>query len=130
MEITKDNPNDIPKRDIDPNKDENVPLDITYKETMSKHRSRIPKNHPISNVVGNVNEHVVTRRQSRLNEMGLVCYTAQLEPKNVEEALGDDSWTTSLQEKLNQFIRNDVWYLVPRPKDKHVIGTKWIFKNK
>ncbi|KAL6333603.1 hypothetical protein AAG906_028788 [Vitis piasezkii] len=89
---------------------------------MSKHRSRIPKNHPISNVVGNVNEHVVTRRQSRLNEMGLVCYTAQLEPKNVEEALGDDSWTTSLQEKLNQFIRNDVWYLVPRPEDKHVIA--------
>ena len=130
MEITKDNPNNIPKRDIDPNKDENGPLDITSKETMSKHRSRIPKNHPISNVVGNVNEHVVTRRQSRLNEMGLVCYTAQLEPKNVEEALGDDSWTTSLQEKLNQFIRNDVCYLVPRPEDKHVIGTKWIFKNK
>ena len=24
----------------------------------------------------------------------------------------------------------DVWELVPRPKDTHVIGTKWIFKNK
>ena len=23
-----------------------------------------------------------------------------------------------------------MWYLVPRPKDKHIIGTKWIFKNK
>ena len=23
-----------------------------------------------------------------------------------------------------------MWYLVPRPKDKHVIGTKWIVKNK
>ena len=23
-----------------------------------------------------------------------------------------------------------MWYLVPRPKNKHVIGTKWIFKNK
>ena len=23
-----------------------------------------------------------------------------------------------------------MWYLVPRLKDKHVIGTKWIFKNK
>ena len=66
----------------------------------------------------------------RLNEMGLVCYTSQLEPKNVEEALGDESWTTTLQEELNQFTRNDVWYLVPRLKDKHAIGTKWIFKNK
>ena len=31
---------------------------------------------------------------------------------------------------MHQFVRNDVWELVPRPKDTHVIGTKWIFKNK
>ena len=30
-------------------------------------------------------------RQLRLNEMGLVCYTSQLEPKNVDEAFGDES---------------------------------------
>lgn len=35
-----------------------------------------------------------------------------------------------MQEKLNQFKRNDVWYLIERPSDKNVIGTKWIFKNK
>ena len=27
-------------------------------------------------------------------------------------------------------MRNDVWELAPRPKGVHVIGTKWIFKNK
>ena len=27
-------------------------------------------------------------------------------------------------------LENDVWELVPRPKDTHVIGTKWIFKYK
>ena len=42
----------------------------------------------------------------------------------MEEALGDESWSIALQEELNQFVRNNVWYLVPRPKDKHVIGTK------
>ena len=129
MEIIKENLNDILERDTDPNTDEDVPLDDTLEKMRNKHRSRIPKNHQISNVIRNVNEQVVTRRQLRLNEMGLVCYTSQLELKNVEEALGDESWTTTLQEELNQFTRNDVWYLVPRPKDKHVIGTKWIFKN-
>lgn len=33
-----------------------------------------------------------------------------------------------MQEELNQFKRNDVWYLMERPSD--VIGTKWIFNNK
>ncbi|GJU07579.1 retrovirus-related pol polyprotein from transposon TNT 1-94 [Tanacetum coccineum] len=33
-------------------------------------------------------------------------------------------------EELNQFVTNDVWKLVPPPKNQIVIGTKWVFKNK
>jgi len=29
-----------------------------------------------------------------------------------------------MQEELHQFERNKVWHLVPRPKDKSIIGTK------
>ena len=36
----------------------------------------------------------------------------------------------AMQEELNQFKRNDVWTLVPLPKDKSIIGTKWVFRNK
>ena len=85
VETTKENPNDIPKRDIDPNIDEVVPPDDTIKEIKDKIKSRMPNNHLISNVMGNVNEKVVTRRQSRMNEMIFVCYASQLEPKNVEK---------------------------------------------
>ena len=35
-----------------------------------------------------------------------------------------------MHEKLNQFVRNDMWKLAPRPENFHVIGTKGIFKNK
>ncbi|GJV94677.1 retrovirus-related pol polyprotein from transposon TNT 1-94 [Tanacetum coccineum] len=31
---------------------------------------------------------------------------------------------------LNQFIANDVWELVPQPKNMTIIGTKWVFRNK
>ena len=27
-------------------------------------------------------------------------------------------------------MNNNTWELVPRPKDKNFIGTKWVFKNK
>ena len=50
--------------------------------------------------------------------------------KKVEEALQDENWVESIHEELNQFVRNDVWELAPRPKGVNVIGTKWIFKNK
>jgi hypothetical protein len=33
-----------------------------------------------------------------------------------------------MEEDLNNFKRNEVWELVPRPK-KNVIGTKWVFRN-
>ncbi|GKA45820.1 retrovirus-related pol polyprotein from transposon TNT 1-94 [Tanacetum coccineum] len=36
----------------------------------------------------------------------------------------------AMQEELDQFARLKVWRLVPRPKGKTIINTKWIFKNK
>ena len=53
-----------------------------------------------------------------------------LSQKRVEEALQDENWVESMLEELNQVVRNDVWELAPRPENVHVIGTKWIFKNK
>ena len=58
------------------------------------------------------------------------CFVSCIEPKNVVEALKDEFWTNAMHEELNQFERNDVWFLVPRPNGVNVIGTKWIFKNK
>jgi hypothetical protein len=34
-----------------------------------------------------------------------------------------------MQEELNNFKINEVWSLVPRPK-QNVVGTKWLFHNK
>jgi hypothetical protein len=34
-----------------------------------------------------------------------------------------------MQEELNNFTRNEVWHLVPRP-NQNVVGTKWVFRNK
>ncbi|XP_070054132.1 uncharacterized protein [Nicotiana tomentosiformis] len=36
----------------------------------------------------------------------------------------------AMQYELNQFKRSQVWHLVPRPKDRLVISTKWVFRNK
>jgi hypothetical protein len=36
----------------------------------------------------------------------------------------------STNEELDQIEKNQTWELVPRPKNKNVIVTKWIFKSK
>ncbi|KAH9296318.1 hypothetical protein KI387_039906, partial [Taxus chinensis] len=36
----------------------------------------------------------------------------------------------AMEEELNQIEKNEIWELVPRPKDKNVIGAKWVFRNK
>jgi hypothetical protein len=35
-----------------------------------------------------------------------------------------------MQDELNQFKINEVWDLVPCPRGKSIIGTKWVFRNK
>ena len=35
-----------------------------------------------------------------------------------------------MEEELDQIEKNETREIVPRPKDKNVIGTKWVFRNK
>lgn len=35
-----------------------------------------------------------------------------------------------MEEELDQIKKNNTWTLVPRPKNKIVIGTKWVFRIK
>jgi hypothetical protein len=91
--------------------------------------SRVKLNHPQDNLLGTINEGRRLRNRV-VNQVSHSCYLSQLEPKKFTEALKDESWVTAMHEELHQFIRNDVWTLVPRPQEQNVIGTKWIFKNK
>ena len=48
----------------------------------------------------------------------------------MSEALQDDDWYNAMKEEIEKIEKNKTWTLVPRPVDKNVIGTKWVFKNK
>ncbi|GJV04586.1 retrovirus-related pol polyprotein from transposon TNT 1-94 [Tanacetum coccineum] len=70
------------------------------------------RNHPLENVIGNLNQR--TLRSQAQNQSNFFCFISTIEPKNVNEALTDDSWIVTMQEELNQFIANDVWGVVPQ----------------
>ncbi|GJS93188.1 retrovirus-related pol polyprotein from transposon TNT 1-94 [Tanacetum coccineum] len=107
-------------REIEKKNLENVVEDETLEidEIVNIKESR---NHPLENVIGNLNQR--TLRSQAQNQSNFYCFISTIEPKNVNEALGDESWIVAMQEELNQFIANDVWELVPQPKNMTIIGT-------
>ncbi|GJY79222.1 retrovirus-related pol polyprotein from transposon TNT 1-94 [Tanacetum coccineum] len=86
------------------------------------------RNHPLENVIGNLNQR--TLRSQAQNQSNFFCFISTIEPKIVNESLANESWTVATQEELNQFIANEVWELVPQPRNMTIMGTKWVFRNK
>lgn len=55
---------------------------------------RVQKDHPIENIIRNLNEGVMTRpREGIVNS----CFISKVEPKNVKEALTDEFWINDMQ---------------------------------
>ncbi|GJR15146.1 retrovirus-related pol polyprotein from transposon TNT 1-94 [Tanacetum coccineum] len=93
------------------------------------HDKKWTKDHPLHKIIGDPKSSVRTRGQLE-NSCLFVCLLSNIEPANVVEALKDADWVSAMQDELDQFARLKVWGLVPRPKGKTIINTKWIFKNK
>ncbi|GLJ25519.1 hypothetical protein SUGI_0488560 [Cryptomeria japonica] len=86
----------------------------------------VRRNHAPSHIIGDKNDPVMTRNKLRQN----TCLKFEFEPKIVKEAFNSEDWINAMTEEIDQIKKNDTWTLVPRPKDKNVISTKWIFRNK
>ncbi|GJR95108.1 putative ribonuclease H-like domain-containing protein [Tanacetum coccineum] len=111
--------------------------------------TRIHKDHPVEQIIGDLNSAPQTRRMTKnLEEHGLfssvqqrtnhkdfqnclfACFLSQEEPKKVIHALKDPSWIEAMQDELLQFKLQKVWTLVDLPNGKRPIGTKWVYRNK
>ncbi|GKB20959.1 retrovirus-related pol polyprotein from transposon TNT 1-94 [Tanacetum coccineum] len=93
------------------------------------HEKKWTKDHPLHKIIGDPKSSVRTRGQI-VNSRLFACLLSSIAPANIAEALKDVDWVSAMQEELDQFARLKVWRLVPRPKGKTIINTKWIFKNK
>jgi hypothetical protein len=97
--------------------------------TIPRNSFKYKSPHPEELIIGNKNSPRKTRSSFR-DEESLFGLVSLIEPKTTDEALSDDAWIVAMEEELNQFQRNDVWDMVPKPKDKNIIGTKWVYRNK
>ncbi|GKA16597.1 putative ribonuclease H-like domain-containing protein [Tanacetum coccineum] len=70
--------------------------------------TRIHKDHPKDQIIGDINSAIQTRRMTKISKEHVM----------------------AMQDELLQFGLQKVWRLVDLPKSKHAIGTKWVYRNK
>jgi hypothetical protein len=94
----------------------------------SRVHQAIQRDHPVNSILGDIHKGVTTRsRVAHFCEY--YSFVSSIEPYMVEDALRDPDWVVAMQVELNNFMRNEVCHLVPRP-NQNVVGTKWVFHNK
>ncbi|GKD87482.1 retrovirus-related pol polyprotein from transposon TNT 1-94, partial [Tanacetum coccineum] len=119
----------IPENDSEASSSSDViPTIVHTAASNSEHITKWTKDHPLDNIIGELERPVSTRLQ--LHEQALFCYydafLTSIEPKNYKDALTQACWIEAMQEELNEFERLKVWELVPRPNKVMVITLKWI----
>ena len=62
--------------------------------------------------------------------MALMTELINSEPSSFEEAAQHDVWQEAMVEEYDSIMKNQVWEVVPRPKGKKVVGSKWIYQVK
>nr|GEX50220.1 retrovirus-related Pol polyprotein from transposon TNT 1-94 [Tanacetum cinerariifolium] len=88
------------------------------------------------NIIGEPLAGITTKSRIRdskaasAHEYLYINFLSEIKPKKLIEAPEEEGWVLAMIEELNQFKRNKVRNLVPKPHDKTIIGLKWVFRNK
>ncbi|GJZ76155.1 retrovirus-related pol polyprotein from transposon TNT 1-94, partial [Tanacetum coccineum] len=81
-----------------------IPTVVQTAAPYSEHVNKWTKDHPLDNIIGELERHVSTRLQ--LHEQALFCYydafLTSVEPKNYKDALTQACWIEAMQEELNE----------------------------
>ncbi|GKB73199.1 hypothetical protein Tco_0934611 [Tanacetum coccineum] len=64
------------------------------------------RDHPIDQVIGELDER--TLRSHAQDRSNFFAFVSTIKPKNIKEAIKDESWTMAMQEELDQFTLFDV----------------------
>ncbi|GKE72899.1 retrovirus-related pol polyprotein from transposon TNT 1-94 [Tanacetum coccineum] len=96
----------IPKNNFDASSSLDViPTVVHTVAPNSEHVTKWTKDHPLDNIIGELERPVSTRLQ--LHEQALFCYydafLTSVEPKNYKDTLTQACWIEAMQEELNEF---------------------------
>lgn len=51
-------------------------------------------------------------------------------PRNIQETLNEPKWKLAVLEEMNALLKNYLWEVVELPREKEIVGCKWLFAIK
>ncbi|GKB93851.1 retrovirus-related pol polyprotein from transposon TNT 1-94 [Tanacetum coccineum] len=103
----------IPKNDSEASSSNVIPIIVHTTTPNSEHVTKWTKDHPLENIIDELNRPVSTRLQPY--EQALFCYynafLTSVKPKNYKDALTQACWIEAMQEEINKFEHLEVWEL-------------------
>eukprot|EP00253_Pinus_taeda_P018182 PITA_18182 len=125
-----------PQTDVEQPHAEVLGVERSNQEDSSKdgQKSTQEANRLLLDVRENVREPTSQRRKRRSLErytgyMALVGECVETEPSSFEEAMQQPIWVDAMVEEYDSIVRNNVWDVVPRPKNKSVVSSRWLYKQ-
>lgn len=58
--------------------------------------------------------------------MPLMSELVEIEPSSFEETMKQPIWIDAMVEEYDSIFINNAWDVVPRPKEKSMVGSRWI----
>jgi hypothetical protein len=72
----------------------------------------------------------VKRPKPFSSDTDLICDLPDEEPTCFEEAIQRKEWVDAMKEEYQSIMKNKVWEIVPRSKNKDGVSYRWLFKIK
>jgi hypothetical protein len=131
VEVEDEQVQELEREDSESDEDTNTRTDSNQQTERKPPLRIVRKNHPEKQIIGDMNKGVQTKRQLiKDSEQSHISFLSMIEPKNFDEVNKHDDWIRAMNEELDQIEKNDTWEFFPRPAERNVIGSKWVFKNK
>uniref|UniRef100_A0A151UDA6 Retrovirus-related Pol polyprotein from transposon TNT 1-94 n=1 Tax=Cajanus cajan TaxID=3821 RepID=A0A151UDA6_CAJCA len=107
--------------------EKNIPISIQQPEEESTEVPSEPHSPPQQQTPS---PESTPRRVRSLEDIYETCNLAILEPESFEATSKQQVWVKAMEEEIKMIEKNNIWDLVDYPKDKDIIGVKWVYKTK
>ena len=103
------------------------PPSIQPLESASSTQTQLPHVVPTHPMVTS-SQHGITKPNPKYALITMSSPDIPCNPYNIGSTLAHPGWKTAMCKELGVLHKSKTWELVPRTRDLHVIGSKWVFK--